>query len=285
MLYTTARDWREAPNKRVAVFGMSGLGKTYISNMLRETGSWFHYSVDFRIGTRYMGEHIVDNFKREAMQNRFLRDLLMSDSIYIASNITFNNLSPLSTYLGKPGNPDLGGIGFEDYVQRQRQHREAEIAATRDAAVFARKAAEIYGYPHFVADTSGSLCEVVSPDDPDDPVLSTLSQAALPIWIEGDDSHIETLVARFLKAPKPMYYNEAFLRGIWAQYLAEHDQTEEDVDPDAFICWGYRQLLIKRLPLYSAMARNWGLTIKAADLAKVRDAQDFVACVADHLPG
>ena len=30
---------------------MSGLGKTYISNLLREDGDWFHYSIDYRIGT------------------------------------------------------------------------------------------------------------------------------------------------------------------------------------------------------------------------------------------
>ena len=41
---------------------MSGLGKTHVSNMLRRTGGWFHYSIDYRIGTRYMGEYIVDNF-------------------------------------------------------------------------------------------------------------------------------------------------------------------------------------------------------------------------------
>ncbi len=113
MLYDDAKSWESASQKRIALFGMSGLGKTYLAEMLRSTGDWFHYSVDYRIGTRYMGEHIVDNFKREAMRNAFLRDLLKSDSIYIASNITFENLAPLSTYLGKPGNPDKGGIPFE----------------------------------------------------------------------------------------------------------------------------------------------------------------------------
>ena len=39
-----------------------------------------------------MGEFIVDNFKREAMKVPFLRDLLRSDSIYLNSNITFDNL-------------------------------------------------------------------------------------------------------------------------------------------------------------------------------------------------
>ena len=98
--------------------GMSGVGKTTLAEMLQKSG-WFQYSVDYRIGTRYMGEHIVDNFKREAMRVPFLRELLRSDSIYIRSNITFENLSPLSTYLGKPGNPAQGGISFAEYKRRQ----------------------------------------------------------------------------------------------------------------------------------------------------------------------
>jgi len=98
MLYSSAQDWRDAPHKKVLVFGMSGLGKTYLANILRGSGAWFHYSIDYRIGTRYLGEAITDNAKAEAMKVPFLRDLLMSDSIYIASNITFDNLSPVATF-------------------------------------------------------------------------------------------------------------------------------------------------------------------------------------------
>ncbi|MEP5091281.1 MAG: ATPase, partial [Paracoccaceae bacterium] len=47
MLYNSARDWQDAPHKRVLVFGMSGLGKTHLSNTLRDGGDWFHYSVDY----------------------------------------------------------------------------------------------------------------------------------------------------------------------------------------------------------------------------------------------
>ncbi|NNU80522.1 ATPase [Halovulum dunhuangense] len=284
MLYRTASDWLAAPNKRVALFGMSGLGKTHVSNILRDSGQWFHYSVDFRIGTRYMGEHIVDNFKREAMRNPFLRELLMSDSIYIASNITFQNLAPLSTYLGKPGNPEKGGIPFEEYVRRQRQHHEAEVAATLDALHFADKAEAIYGYPHFVADTSGSLCEVVDPENPEDPVLKPLSSNILPVWIRGTDAHVEALVARFSKAPKPMYYTEGFLRGIWDDYRAARGVAEAEVDPDDFIRWGFRRLLEHRLPIYAAIARNWGVTIEADDVARVREARDFEHLIARALP-
>ena len=40
---------------------------------MSQGGGWFHYSVDYRIGTRYMGEYIADNFKREAMKVPLLR--------------------------------------------------------------------------------------------------------------------------------------------------------------------------------------------------------------------
>ena len=35
-----------------------------LAALLRKS-HWFHYSVDYRIGTRHMGEYIVDNFKAE----------------------------------------------------------------------------------------------------------------------------------------------------------------------------------------------------------------------------
>jgi hypothetical protein len=280
MLYPTPDDWRAARHKRVALFGMSGLGKTTTAAMLREEAEWFHYSVDFRIGTRYMGEHIVDNFKREAMRNPFLRDLLRSDSLYIASNITFSNLAPLSTYLGKPGDPEKGGIPFDDYVTRQRQHRTAEVAATRDTLHFIDKAAAIYGYDHFVCDTSGSLCEVVDPADPADPVLAALASALLLVWIRGTEDHVEELARRFDRAPKPMYYDEAFLRALWDEHRAATGQSPCAVDPDAFIRTGFRRLLAHRLPRYAAIAERWGVTVEADEVAALRNPADFEDLVA-----
>lgn len=283
MIYDSPAAWRSARNKRVALFGMSGLGKTTISAMLREEAEWFHYSVDFRIGTRYMGEHIVDNFKREAMRNPFLRELLRSDSIYIASNITFGNLAPLSTYLGKPGDPAKGGIPFDEYLRRQRQHRAAEIAATRDTLLFIEKAESIYDYKHFVCDTSGSLCEVVDPEDPADPLLNDLAGSLLLVWIRGTEAHVEELARRFERAPKPMYYQEEFLRSLWEEYLRETGTAPDEVDPDAFIRHGFRKLIAHRLPRYEAIARRWGVTVEASEVAAVRDPADFEALVAEAI--
>ena len=205
MIYKSGQEWLEATEKRVLLFGMSGLGKTHVSNLLRDAGTWFHFSIDYRIGTGYMGEHIADNAKRHAMQIPFLRDLLMTDSIFIGSNITFNNLKPLSAYLGKPGDPAKGGLPFEEYMIRQEQHRLAEIYSLMDTPRFARRAIDLYGYPNFVCDSGGSICEVVDPWDPEDELLNVLEDTALMVWIKGDDAHTEELVRRFDRAPKPMY--------------------------------------------------------------------------------
>ncbi len=285
MLYNTADAWKAAPAKRIMLFGMSGLGKTHISNLLRAGGGWFHYSVDYRIGTRYMGEHIADNFKREAMKVPLLAELLMSDSVWIQSNITFNNLAPLSTYLGKPGDPAKGGLPWEEYLHRQEQHRAAETSALLDTAPFIDRAKTLYGYDNFICDTSGSICEIVDPEDPNDPVLSALADTVLMIWLEGSEAHAQSLIQRFDSAPKPMCYQAAFLTQAWADYLTETGGTPDTVDPDAFVRWTYARALAHRRPRYRAIADNWGLTIPAERLSGISSEADLVEIVATAIDG
>lgn len=282
MIYKTASEWRSAKAKRLVLFGMSGLGKTHVSNLLRSEGSWFHYSVDYRIGTRYMGEHIADNFKREAMKVPLLRELLMTDSVHISSNITFDNLAPLSTYLGKPGDPAKGGVPFDEYLRRQEQHRVAEIAALMDTPAFIERAERLYGYGNFVCDSGGSICEVVDPGNPDDPVLKVLEDRLLLVWIRGADAHRDELVRRFDKAPKPIYYQPDFLATLWREFLARENKSADTVDPDSFLRFGYARLLDHREPLYRAMAER-GVTITAEEVSAITSASDFIDLIARAL--
>ncbi len=280
MIYPTPTDWIGAARKRVLLFGMSGLGKTWLASMLRGAGPWFHYSIDYRIGTRYMGEYIADNAKAHAMQVPFLRELLMTDSIYIGSNISFNNLSPVSTYLGKPGDPAKGGLPFAEYTRRQGQFRAAEIAALLDTPYFIDRAERLYDYPHFICDTGGSICEWVDPDNPADPVLTTLAANTLMVWIEGSDAHTAELIRRFDRAPKPMSYRADFLDRVWNDYLTRHDGDETCVDPDAFIRFTYARALAHRQPIYAAMAQNWGVRVTADAVAAVTTPADFDTLIA-----
>ena len=282
-IYETASDWNNAVEKHVLFFGMSGLGKTRLASLLRAQGDWFHYSIDYRIGTAYMGEHISDNLKLQAMQVPFLRELLRSDSIYIGSNITFDNLAPLSTFLGKPGDPMRGGLPFEEYMRRQDLHRRAEINALLDTAPFIARARDLYGYANFICDTGGSICEVVEPENPQDEVLSALSSNSLMVWIEGSEDHTEALIKRFDQAPKPMYYRPDFLKAQWQAYITQTGAAPDAVDPDAFVRFTYAAALAHRAPLYAAMAKNWGVCVSADDVARVGDGADAIALVGHAL--
>ena len=282
MLYTKPDEWTNAKSKRVLLFGMSGLGKTYISNLLREDGDWFHYSIDYRIGTRYMGEFISDSYKLAAMKTPYLSELLKSDSIYIDSNITFNNLAPLSNYLGKPGNVELGGIPMAEYEKRQKQHRKAEIAALLDTGYFAKRSQEIYQYRNFICDSGGSICEVVDPYDPNDPVMNHLSENTLLVWIKGSEAHTEALINRFDKNPKPMCYEESFLAIMWEEFIKLKNIRENDVDPNEFIRWTYSKALSHRQPRYKKMS-EWGITVKAEDIEKVKNTKQFSLLIENTL--
>ncbi len=283
MLFKTPAEFVRAPRHAVTVFGMSGVGKTRLAALLREN-RWFHYSVDYRIGTRHMGEFIVDNFKTEAMKVPFLAELLRSDSIRIASNIRFSNLEPLSTYLGSPGDPARGGLPFDEYQRRQSQHRDGEVQALLEVPRFIGRAHDLYGYTNFVADTGGSLIEVVDPGNADDPVIKTLTGSSVLLYIRGTEADAAELVRRFKQVPKPMYYQPKFLVKKWGEFKKLNGiKNDNDVDPDAFGAWGFEALLYDRLPRYQALADKFGYTVEAADVATVRDGDEFIDLVASAI--
>ena len=285
MLFNTADEFHDAPRHAVTVFGMAGVGKTRLAALLRKS-QWFHYSVDYRIGTRHMGEFITDNFKLEAMKQPFLRDLLRSDSIKISSAITFANLDPLSTYLGRPGNKAKGGLPLDEYRRRQEQHRVAETAALLEVPAFIQRAHDLYGYDNFIADTGGSLIEVCDPDNPADPVIKTLSESTTLVYIRGTEKDADELIRRFRQSPKPMYYQPPFLTKKWAEFKKLNKIIDDNkVDPDAFGAWGFEALLHDRLPRYQKLADKYGYTIEAADLATVRDGEEFVDLVSAAIKG
>lgn len=265
-------------NKAISFLGMSGVGKTTLANMLPKS-DWFHYSADYRIGTQYLEEPILDNIKRQAMRVPFLRELLRSDSIYICSNITVHNLDPLSTFLGKIGSADHGGLTVEEFKRRQWLHRQAEIGATRDVVDFIQKGQDIYGYPHFIADTSGSICEL---DDPK--TLRMLSEHTLLLYIRATDSMLEELKRRAVASPKPLYYQAEFLDTHLSQYLELHGFTSPDeMDPDDFVRWIFPYLVAHRMPRYEQIVEQYGYVVDASVAATVRDAQDLMDLIAHTL--
>ncbi len=276
MLFDSAQSFANASAHAVTAFGMSGVGKTRISAMLR-ADNWFHYSIDYRIGTRYMGEFIVDNLKREAMKVPFLKGLLKSDSIDLSSNIRFENLEPLATYLGAPGNAEQGGLALQEYQRRQAQHKDAEIAAMLDVPYFIERAKKLYGYNNFIADTGGSLIEMVDPADRHDPVIECLTSSTALLYIRGTDADADALIKRYKAAPKPMYYRPQLLADKWVEFKKiNHIDLDQDVSPPEFAAWGFEAILLDRLPRYQVLADRFGYTIDSTDLSSTRDSKDFL---------
>ena len=270
----SVEQFRHWDHKAITLLGMWGVGKTRLSNMLCRD-EWFHYSGDYRIGTRYLDEAILDNIKLQAMQIPFLRDLLRNDSIYIENNITVENLQPVSSFLGKLGNPELGGLALKEFKHRQELHRQAEIAAMRDVPAFISKAREIYGYPHFINDAGGSVCEL---DDPE--TLALLAEHTLVLYIKASEEDEKELIRRAELAPKPLYYREAFLDEQLAIYMEENRLDYVAlIDPDEFVRWIFPRLFYSRIPRYDEIARRYGYTITTTELAQVQNADDFFALV------
>ncbi len=271
-------EFRAWEHKALTLLGMSGVGKTTLASKLPRS-TWFHYSADYRIGTKYLAEPILDNIKKQAMQVPFLRDLLRSDSIYIANNITVDNLAPLSSFVGKLGDPRRGGLPLEEFKRRQRLHREAEIGAMRDVHEFIVKAQEIYGYTQFVNDAGGSVCEL---DDP--PTDRTLGQDTLVVYLQAGEELEQELIERQIRYPKPLYYQESFLDAQLALYLNEQGLGgTDDIEPDHLVRWIFPRLVAHRRPLYEALASRHGITIEARDIADVRDERDVLALLESAL--
>ncbi len=275
----TRQEFKRWPRKAVTLLGMSGVGKTHLANRLPKT-NWFHYSGDYRIGTKYLEEAILDNIKRQAMQVDFLRDLLRSDSIYIASNISVHNLEPVSSFLGKLGRADLGGLSLPEFKHRQRLHAEAEAEAMKDVAGFIDKAREIYGYDNFLNDAGGSIVEL---DDP--AVMQTLGEHTLILYLQAGPEMEEELIRRAVSDPKPLYYREDFLDEHLALYLHEQGlQSADEIAPDHFVSWIFPRLARARRPRYEAVAREFGYSVPAESIDQVQTEADFIDFVADAIP-
>ncbi|MEM7564092.1 MAG: ATPase [Pseudomonadota bacterium] len=264
-------EFRAWENKSVTLVGMSGVGKSYLSAKLRGS-NWFHYSGDYRIGTRYLDEHIVDMIKKQAIKVPFLRDLLRNDWIYIKNNIRVNDLGPVLSFVGKLGNPELGGVELDEFIERQAIYRQAEIDAMYDLPHFMQKSRRIYGYPNFVNDVGGSLCELNEPE-----VMDILVDNTMILYIQVTNQNQEDrLIERAVTDPKPLYYRPDFLQEHLKMYFDETGiQYAAQIDPDEFARWVFPRLFHSRLPRYAEIAKL-GYTVTSGEVDRVESAEDFL---------
>ncbi len=274
----TAEQFLNWEHKSITLLAMSGVGKTRLAKKL-PPDKWFHYSGDYRIGTHYLNEPILDNIKSQVMEVPFLRKLLLSDSIYIRNNICVNNLAVVSEFIGKLGNPNEEGLPLKEFKRRQQLHLNAEINAMLDVPDFIRKAHDIYGYKYFLNDAGGSVCELDSPK-----VLKTLAQNSLILYVKVPVSLEQAIVKRAELKPKPLYYREDFLEVHLEKFMHLKGITDcNQISPNDFVRWVFPYLFKSRVPRYEAIAKDYGYTIMADEFANIVDENDFIQLIAKAL--
>ncbi len=270
----SATQFKGSRNKAITLLGMSGVGKTRLARLLRKA-NWFHYSGDYRIGTRYLNEAILDNIKKQAMCVPLLKELLLSDSITINNNISIDNLKAISTFLGELGNPEKNGLGLREFKRRQSLHRDAEIAAMKEVPKFIERSRSVYGYDHFINDAGGSLCEL-----DDQSVLDVLAEHTVIIYIKTTRQDEVELIRRAENDPKPLYYRDAFLDEHLAIYLKEKGlEYAALIEPEDFVRWIFSRLFYNRIPRYQAIADQYGYTVTTKQIIAVKNESDFLTLI------
>ncbi len=277
-MITSANQFKNEKNKRLTLLGMSGVGKTRLAKIIGEEGGWFHFSGDYRIGSTHLKDSIIDNVAQKMKKDSWLRPLLESNSISVNSQVTFDNLSPISTFLGKIGNPEQGGLPIDEFVRRQNLFLEAEIKAMYEVPQFINQSQE-KGYAHFINDAGGSLCEL-----DDDKLYKLLSEKTLIVYIKTSEETERRLIDRAKKRPKPMYYNPTFFEKALQSYLKENNLSyAAQINPDAFVGWVFPRLIEDRLIKYKALADKYGCTIKSDDLHDCNSSIDVINLISNAL--
>ena len=265
-------------NKRITLLGMSGVGKTHLAKLIGQDGDWFHFSGDYHIGATHLKEEIVSNIARKMKKDPWLRALLDSQSISVNSQVTFDNLEPISAFLGKAGNPEDGGLPIDEFSRRQALFRHAEIDAMLDVPEFIERALN-QGQQHFINDAGGSLCELN-----DERVYQTLAEHTLILYIKTSSANEKTLIKRAQSHPKPLYYQADFFNQALNTYLSEKKLSYvAQVNPNDFVRWVFPKLVDNRLPKYQAIADQYGYTVSSDALYQCKTAEDVFNLINEAL--
>jgi len=274
----TAKEFRREKNKRLTLLGMSGVGKTHLAKLVGENGGWYHFSGDYHIGSTYLNNEIINNIAKKMKQDPWLQNLLDNESISVNSQVTFDNLEPISAFLGKVGNPEEGGLAIDEFIRRQKLFLEAEIKAMYDVPGFIKQSQQS-GYDNFINDAGGSLCELG-----DKKLYQLLAKNTLIVYIKTSKDVERILIERSKNQPKPVYYSPDFFESALTTYLEKNSlDYVAQISPDAFVRWVFPKLIEDRIGKYQALADQYGCTIKSDDLHQCHSADDVINLIAQSL--
>ncbi|HPF78527.1 MAG TPA: ATPase [Alphaproteobacteria bacterium] len=252
-------EFNDIKNKVITLMGMSGVGKTYLSMMLARNG-WLHYSCDYEIGTRYLGQEIEDT---------------LGDK----NKIVPEDLSQLSRYVGQLGDPAKGALTLEEFKRRQKAYYDAECRSLSELKKVVAQAHKD-GFTHVVNDSTGSLCEI-----DDDILLDSIDENSLIVYIKASAEEEKEVLKRAQEYPKPMFFSPERFDYWLEEYMADKNLSRtEEMDGNDFARWVFPRLFENRLPKYQRIADKYGVTIPSEKFHGITNADDFLNVIIAHLP-
>ncbi|MGH1456913.1 MAG: hypothetical protein ACRBDI_09045 [Alphaproteobacteria bacterium] len=244
------QDFIDMPRKAITLLGMSGSGKTHISLMLAKQG-WESYSCDYEIGTKYL-----------------------KDALNGFGDVTGENISALSVFLGKVGDAAKGGYSLDLFLERQQAYYDAEHKALSDMSD-----ALANSDSHFIHDSTGSLCEIM-----DDDLIGDLGEKTLFVYLKADEDAEQTVLQRAQDYPKPLFFPPSHFQGWLHEYIELYSiDGVEAVDPNNFSRWVFPKLFESRKPKYQALADQYGVTIPSKEFYVMKNSDDFITIIAEYL--
>lgn len=240
-------EFRALAKKSITLIGMSGVGKSYLSELLQKQG-WYSHSCDYLIGTRYLAEEL----------GAFAQDMSADD------------ISALSRFIGQLGNVSKGGLGMDEFCRRQDLYKEAEVRSLIEAErVIAGRDENV------VIDSTGSICELGADEE-----LEALARQSVFIYLKVRPEHHDEILRRALDYPKPLYYERGFLLERVDTYLAERNLSDVgEIEPMAFLRWVFPYLFEARLSKYQSLADRYGVSIYADQFQDVQTADEMMAVI------
>lgn len=253
MRFHSGKDFLSWRDKRLAFIGMSGVGKSTLTNYL-DLEQWATFCTDFEL---------ADGPLRPELEKFAGPDFPVGP----------NDISTLSAYVGKLGDPAQGGLDLGEFRRRQALHEKAERQTFLNLIARLRS----HQGPALI-DSGGSLVEILEFDRPD-PLRQSLCDQMFFIYIEANEDQTHELIDRQLRAPKPMFYRADFLDQAIADFGAPIDQA----DPNDFIRHIFPRVIRARRPRYAALATEGGVAIPLEFTSQVRNKHQLLTLIADHI--
>lgn len=246
----SAREFMALPQKRITLMGMSGSGKTYITGFLENLG-WRSYSCDYMIGSKYLKNELSE------MQS-----------------FSVENISALSTFIGKLGDSEKGGYSLDLFKARQKAYYDAEVAAVAEAVEICSS-----DDSNFVHDSTGSLCEIMDED-----LIARVGEQTLFVYLQATDEDEKAVLQRAQDYPKPLFFPPEQLV-IWLNEYMQGANLNmvEDITPDDFSRWVFPKLFESRKPKYQRLSDLYGVSVPARAFLNFKSEQDFIDIIANYL--